>query len=1105
MRKSIILLILLMIGSFFIVFKEDVYAAVKTVVDIEHPKNVYYTLTGGGKNISKQFTHYSLNGDVVFCIEPGVQITDWDYVGESGFINSPFSTEINKKMELIGHYGYDYPNHQTEKYRMATQALIWETVGNHTVKFYTKIDGEGDSINIDIERQTIMALVNSHYTKPSFSEKKYDVELGKNLVIEDNNNLLNEYEIYDNGGNEVILDGNKITIFPKNVNKSKIILIRKKYDNTTTFIFNGVNGTSQKLGLFRFSDPVLASIELNITGGQVSIEKIDSETGLSIGQGDGVLQGAIYGIYDENNVLLTKLTTDKNGKATSNYLNKVGRFTLKEISSSKGYLLDNKVYEFEISADNPSVNLKLKEQVIKNTLKLYKVLSSNRVKIIRGEADISFDIYLKSTGNLYKTITTDKDGYASIDLPYGTYVIHQKNTTKDYQKVEDFEFIVNESGITEKTIYNKAIEARLKLIKIDEETGQSIKMSGINFRIKDLQTNKYLCPDMYLPRSLDVCSFSTNEEGILITPFELVGDYQLEEVDQKNDGYLWNENKIIFHVGEGSQFEIDKNLGKLFVVKFSNKAVKGKVIINKIGQQVNINNGTYNYEEVKLSNVKFGLYDSKNILVKEVVTNKDGYAEIENLSLGKYYLKELESSNNNAVDTNVYDFELTYKDQYTPIITKTFNLKNYYNKGKLEFTKIDLVDGSVIPNTEIEIYTDENELVYHGVTDEQGKIIIDDLFVGKFYIVEKNSATGYVLSKEKMFFEIKENGEIVKATMTNEKIKGDLEFTKIDFSTSEPLSNTTIEIYNISDEVVFTGVTDESGKIFINELEYGKYYILEKEAPDGYLLNTEKMYFEIKTNGEIVKATMTNDRYVEVPNTLSETPNFISIVSILFAITGIILIITFIARNNSKVYLLVLGIVVALTGVLIYVGEKVCDVYLTNLDNKLVETYFLDEEGNSKIVDELESDEVENKINSQNNNSGYIGVLEIPKISVKRGFFKINDIRNNVNKNIQVITKSEMPNVKNGNLIIAAHSGNSRVAYFKNLYKLINGDEVFVYFNDIKYIYKVVNKYEVDKIGKVPIRRDVNENVLTLITCSRVDKTKQIVYICELIEEEKYE
>ena len=69
------------------------------------------------------------------------------------------------------------------------------------------------------------------------------------------------------------------------------------------------------------------------------------------------------------------------------------------------------------------------------------------------------------------------------------------------------------------------------------------------------------------------------------------------------------------------------------------------------------------------------------------------------------------------------------------------------------------------------------------------------------------------------------------------------------------------EKLNISDEVVFTGVTDESGKIFINELEYGKYYILEKEAPEGYLLNTEKMYFEIKTNGEIVKAHLLKNQF----------------------------------------------------------------------------------------------------------------------------------------------------------------------------------------------------------------------------------------------------
>ena len=147
------------------------------------------------------------------------------------------------------------------------------------------------------------------------------------------------------------------------------------------------------------------------------------------------------------------------------------------------------------------------------------------------------------------------------------------------------------------------------------------------------------------------------------------------------------------------------------------------------------------------------------------------------------------------------------------------------------------------------------------MTNSEGKIIIDDLFVGEFYIKETEAATGYLLSDELVFFEIKEDGEIVKANMTNKKITGDLEFSKLDFSTSEPLPNTLIEIYNEeTDELVFSGRTDEFGKINVKELEYGKYYILEKEAPKGYVLNPEKMNFEIKEDGEIVKAEMLDER-----------------------------------------------------------------------------------------------------------------------------------------------------------------------------------------------------------------------------------------------------
>ena len=118
-----------------------------------------------------------------------------------------------------------------------------------------------------------------------------------------------------------------------------------------------------------------------------------------------------------------------------------------------------------------------------------------------------------------------------------------------------------------------------------------------------------------------------------------------------------------------------------------------------------------------------------------------------------------------------------------------------------------------------------------------------------------------------MYFEIKENGEIVKATMKDEEITGTLEFSKLDFSTDEPLPNTLIEIYTENDELLFAKRTDQDGKVVIKKLKYGKYYILEKEAPDGYELNEERMHFEIKENGEIVKATMKDERIIKVPNT----------------------------------------------------------------------------------------------------------------------------------------------------------------------------------------------------------------------------------------------
>lgn len=142
-----------------------------------------------------------------------------------------------------------------------------------------------------------------------------------------------------------------------------------------------------------------------------------------------------------------------------------------------------------------------------------------------------------------------------------------------------------------------------------------------------------------------------------------------------------------------------------------------------------------------------------------------------------------------------------------------------------------------------------------------------------------------------------------------------------------------------------------------------------------------------------------------------------------------------------------------LIGSFMYIGRIAYNYYVELRDyNKAQEFLNIGKEEVEEIkvdIDEEEIKEQPKQEEKKTSNYKYIGVLEIPKINIKRGFLNIKDKGNNVNKNLQVIKGSDMPNVKNGNLIIAAHSGNSYISYFKNLYKLSNDDIAYVYFNNI--------------------------------------------------------
>lgn len=140
------------------------------------------------------------------------------------------------------------------------------------------------------------------------------------------------------------------------------------------------------------------------------------------------------------------------------------------------------------------------------------------------------------------------------------------------------------------------------------------------------------------------------------------------------------------------------------------------------------------------------------------------------------------------------------------------------------------------------------------------------------------------------------------------------------------------------------------------------------------------------------------------------------------------------------------------------------------------------------------------EVHPQKKKSSYIAIIEIPKIHLKRGLVDINHPDNTVDENIQVIFPSNMPDVINGNLILAGHSGTGKKAFFKDLNKLQINDFVNIYYKDKKYTYKLVHIYEERKDGDIKVKRNPNRTTLTLITCKPNSKDKQIVLILELTE-----
>ena len=889
----------------------------------EYISNIYIKKDrndGYSKYQQARFIRRSEDNKFVYCLQPYADIDNnlpyYDVIRSDYERVLGFSEEQWERISLLAYYGYQYNDngydHSDHKWYAITQVMIWRTTNPESNIYFTDTLNGSYTSKFDGEMAELDRLVANHYKTPNL-ENGVVLPIGQTKELNDSNGVLSNYTITGTENVTASINGNTLSVTANSIGEGKVTFEKRatKYEIPPIVYFSDHSQNVFRVGNY---DPVRTKFTLKVIGGRVTPAKVDVETRTNTPQGEAKLGGAVYGIYKVDGTRVGQVVTNEDGRNTSDYLPELGRFYLLEEQPSEGYLLDSNKYYFEITENNLNPEVQVFEQVIKLDFEFTKVYASAETQIMEPEVGIKFGIYNRA-GEQVEEVTTDSQGVFRFTLPYGTYTVKQLTTTKGHEKIDDFNIEVKTTGeVVKKVISNAPITAKLRVVKIDAESKEVIKRANIKFKIFDIKNNEYVCQTITYPNKQTICVWETDSEGEFTTAYPLMtGTYRLEEVDQVVEGYLWNSQSHEFSIDEDSNLRTDSEYGIIFDTDFENQPVKGEIQIKKTGEVAELTDNGFEFKASSLEGVKFGLYAQEDIiwndkviytkdtLVEEKITDQDGNIVFDNLYLGKYYIKEIETLDNYVLDENKYEAELVYKDQYTPVIVYSESILNILKTGKLEFTKTDISESKTLPNTLIEIYTEDDKLVFSGRTDEEGKIVIDRLPQGKYYILEKEAPEGYKLNEEKMPFEIKENGEIIKSTMKDEDITGTLEFTKADISTDEPLPNTLIEIYNAeNDELVFSGRTDENGNITIDKIKYGKYYILEKEAPEGYQLNPEKMYFEITEDGQVIKSVMKDEKIVEVPNTGLSEINYDKVTPIIVIVLGAGLIIYATKKNKKK-------------------------------------------------------------------------------------------------------------------------------------------------------------------------------------------------------------
>ena len=653
----------------------------------------------------------------------------------------------------------------------------------------------------------------------------------------------------------------------------------------------------------------------------VTVTKSDAETGLP--QGDATLAGAVYGIY-KGDQLVDTYTTDANGQFTTKYYVCGDDWTIREITPSEGYLLDNTVYPIGAAAKNYTVEYNttasdVTEQIIKGRIAIIKHTDDGETQLETPEVGAEFAIFLKAAGSYDNAkaserdyLTCDENGYAATkDLPYGIYTVHQAKGWDGRELLADFDVYIAKDGQTYRYLANnRNFESYIKIVKVDAETGKVIPLAGAGFRLyrpdRSLITQTFTYPEV-----TTIDTFYTNSDGYLITPekLEYGTGYSLVEVSAPY-GYTLNSEPIYFDVTADNATE--ENTVTVVEVTKPNTAQKGVIRISKSGEafsSVTEADGIYQpvFAVKGLEGAVYEITAAEDIItpdgtlryaagavVDTVTTDETGLAESKPLYLGKYEVKEITAPTGYVLNTEIHTAELVYAGQEVEITETAADFCNERQKAAVSLDKVleqderfgigkngelsavtfglfaaeelTAADGSIIP---------ADGLLEIVSMDENGHAVCKtDLPFGSYYLKELSTDGHYILSDEKYPIVFEYAGQDtalvdIKANdgtpIENKLFYGEIHGLKKDEDGSG-LAGALIGLFRAdyteftTENAILTSISAEDGSFSFARVPYGNWIVREIEAPTGFVLSEKTYPVTVDADGAVIKVEIENTR-----------------------------------------------------------------------------------------------------------------------------------------------------------------------------------------------------------------------------------------------------